>query len=325
MQPFKVLVGDVNGKIKIYNSSLHLIGSFQAHWDQVLRIKQYPSKDGKYVATCSADQTVKIWFTSNWTLIRTYSHQRTVYALEWLDTDTLASCGYDSEPIKIWSFSTGQTRLSIAAGLSIWSLKLLNNKIHMAAGTGFPYNGIYIYNINDGSLVSRLQGHTHVVLDSLQISDDLLASAGGKDQTVRIWNLTTNECKFNLTGHTDWVLGLKQITFDLLASGSYDATIKLWNTTSGELIRTLTNHTSGIDWSFDLIMNYSGEKQTVLVSGGHLDKTIKVWNWTNGECLNSIQTDTVICSMAVLNSIESKKRLLSFFKEYDIFRCDLTL
>ncbi len=314
MLPFKVLVGDVYGKIKIYNSSLYFIGSFQAHWGHVNRIKQYPSKDSKYVATSSRDQTVKIWSTSNWTLIITYSHVRDVYALEWLDADTLASCGYDYEPIKIWAMSTGHTRLSIAAGLSIWSLKLLNNKIHLAAGSGYPYNGIYIYNINDGSLVSRLQGHTHVVWDLFQISDELLASAGGYDQTVRIWNLTTNECKFNLTGHTDWVMGLKQITFDLLASGSYDATIKLWNTTSGELIRTLTNHTGYIEWSLDLIMDYRGEKQTVLVSGGHLDKTIKVWNWTNGECLNSIQTDTVISSMAVLNSIESKKRLFIFME-----------
>jgi WD40 repeat protein len=293
------------GKIKIYNSSLYLIGSFQSHSGYIKRIKQSPFNTN-YVATSLTDHTVKIWSTSNWTLIRAYLHERDVYALEWLDTDTLASCGIDSEPIEIWAMSTGQTRLSIAAGLSIWSLKLLNNKIHLAAGL---YNGdINIYNINDGSLVSSLQGHTSTVWDLLQISDELLASAGGYDQTVRIWNLTTNECKFNLTGHTDWVMGLKQITFDLLASGSYDATIKLWNTTSGELIRTLTNHTRSIEWSLDLITNYSGEYQTLLVSGGLLDKTIKVWNWTNGECLNSIQTDTAISSMAVLKLIESKKR-----------------
>jgi WD40 repeat protein len=240
---------------------------------------------------------VKIWNVSSsfdWTLITTYSqHSSGVYALEWLDNDTLASAGWQNNEIKLWSMATGQTKLTIQTNQTVRGLKLLNNNIHLAAGLG---NGdINIYNINDANLVSSLKGHTSSVRDLVQISDDLLASSGGDDQTVRIWNLTTNTCKFILTGHTDLIFGLKQITPSIMASGSVDTTIKLWDTTSGQLIRTLTGHTGWIYWSVDLL-----NSQT-LVSGS-VDGTIKLWNWSTGECFSTIQTpDSDIQSLAVIN------------------------
>jgi WD40 repeat protein len=290
------VIGDYSGQIQIYNQD-SLVNSFQAHSNYIIRIKQSPFNTN-YVATCSYDEKVKIWNVSssfNWTLITTYSqHSPGVYALEWLDNDTLASAGYFDKTIKLWSLTTGQTRRTIQTNQYVYSLKMLNTNIHLAAGLR---NGdINIYNINDGNLVSSLKGHTATVEDLVQISNELLASSGGfNDGTVRIWNLTTNTCKFILTGHTSTVFGLKQITSSILASGSQDATIKLWDITTGQLIRTLTGHTSGILWSVDLL-----NSQT-LVSGSE-DRTIKLWNWSTGECLNTIQTQgSVIFALAVID------------------------
>ena len=75
-----------------------------------------------------------------------------------------------------------------------------------------------------------------------------------------------------------------------------DATIKLWDITTGQLIRTLTGHTSGIYMSLDLI-----NSQT-LVSCGAYYSEIKLWNWSTGECLSTIQTNSVIQSLAVIDT-----------------------
>jgi WD40 repeat protein len=286
------VIGDSNGQVKIYdgNSSLSLVNSFQAHSSDINRIKQSPFNTN-YVATCSDDYTVNVWnVSSNWTLITTYQqHSSYVQALEWLDNDTLASGSYD-RTIKLWSPTTGQTKRTIQTNQYVYSLKLLNTNIHLAAGLDPDIN---IYNINDGNLVSSLKGHTYQVNDLVQISADLLASSSS-DGTVRIWNLTTNTCKFNLTGHTNEVDGLKQITSNILASGSSDTTIKLWDITSGQLIRTLTGHTDGNRWSVDLL-----NSQT-LVSCSYYGE-IKLWNWSTGECFGTIQTTgSDISSLAVI-------------------------
>jgi len=291
------VIGDGNGLIKIYNSSsLSLDNSFQAHSDWINRIKQSPlNTNTNYVATSSDDRTVKIWnvsSSSNWTLITTYSqHSSRVEGLEWLNNDTLASGSYD-QTIKLWSMATGQTKRTIQTNQNVWSLKLLNNNIHLAAG--LTNGDINIYNKNDGNLVSSLKGHTSYVNDLVQISADLLASSSG-DNTVRIWNLTTNTCKFIQTGHTDTVVGLKQITSSILASGSVDKTIKLWDTTTGQLIRTLTGHTGSILWSVDLL-----NSQTLVSGSG--DQSIKLWNWSTGQCFSTIQTQgSRIESLAIVN------------------------
>ncbi len=266
---------------------MSLLNSFQAHSDKISRIKQINQIkqspfNTKYVATCSTDKTVKIWNVStsfNWTLITTYSqHSSYVNALEWLDSDTLASAG---KTIKLWSMTTGQTKRTIKTNQYVFSLKLLNNYIHLAAGLG---NGVIkTYNINSGNLVSSLKGHTDAVLDLVQLRTDLLASSGSRDKTIRIWNLTTKTCKIILAGHASLVL--KQINSSLLASGSNDQTIKLWDIKSGQLIRTLTGHEGyyGSGMSVDLL-----NSQTLVSCAG--DGAIKLWNWSTGECFSTIYT-----------------------------------
>ncbi len=133
------MIGDSYGQIKIYNSSsLSLVNSFKAHSSQISRIKQSPfntNSTANYVATCSEDTTVKIWNVSSsfdWTIITTYSqHSSEVYGLEWLDNDTLASSGRDERTIKLWSPTTGQTKRTIQTNSGVFSLKLLNNNIHL--------------------------------------------------------------------------------------------------------------------------------------------------------------------------------------------------
>ena len=128
--------------------------------------------------------------------------------------------------IKIWSLNTGLTKrtISIATASGVWSLQLLCNGVYLAAGLG---NGnINIYNLNDGSLMATLQGHSNWVTDLVLINSYLMASSS-HDNTLRIWDMSTNTNKFVLTGHTNSVRGLKCVTSDLLASGSFDATVKL--------------------------------------------------------------------------------------------------
>jgi WD40 repeat protein len=287
------------------------VNSFQAHSRHINRIKQSPFNKN-YVATCAEENTVKVWNVSssfNWTLIRTYSQHTDgfgIRAMEWLDNDTLATGGWGDMSIQIWSLKSGQTEKTInvssiygfdmrlvAENLPPNSLKLLKNKIHLAAGLG-PYGEIKIFDIHDGNLISYFKGHSGWINDFVQIGDDLLASSSW-DSTVRIWNLTSNTCKFNLTGHTNWAVSLKLITSSILASGSQDATINLWDITSGQLIRTLEGHIGQIYWSVDLI-----NSQTLM--SGSEDGEIKLWNWSTGECVSTIQTGSFsVYSLAVIS------------------------
>jgi len=289
---FQVAIGDTNGLIKLYNQNLTLINTFQAHTSYINQIKQLPNG---YVATVSNDNTSKIWNigsgSTNWTLVRNYTgHTTWVNVIECINEDIVATGSSDCT-IKIWSIQTGANSLSINTKSTVNSLQLLSNGLYLAAGL---YMGIInVYNINNGSLVYTLYGHTLQVNDFALINTDLLASSSG-DNTTIIWDLTSKRVKFNLTGHTSGVRRLKLISSDLLLSGSRDKTIKLWNLTSRTLVRTLANHTNSIYLSIDFL-----NSQT-LVSGS-LDKTIKVWNWQTGELVKTINTGLYIRALSVVS------------------------
>ncbi len=302
------MIGDDVGQIKVFtnmegSNDLTRIKSFFAHTGEssrVNRIKQSPFvESSQYVATSSND--VKIWDTSaNWTLIGDYSHGLWVYAMDWIDKDSIASCGAFESQIQIWNIYTGviiNQNINFNDDDIVITLKLLTNKIHLALG--FYSGDIIIYAISDGSQVGQtLQGHSNIIYDFVQLDAFTLASSS-EDSSVRIWDLQNYTSKFNLKGHSDRAFGLKQVSSSILASGSWDFTIKLWNTTTGTVIRTLSSHTDKIRWNVDLLNN-----GRTLISGS-LDKSIKLWNWSSGECLSTTQTGSRIRSLIVLSSSSS--------------------
>jgi WD40 repeat protein len=192
-----------------------------------------------------------------------------VYGLEFINSETIVTGGVWDRTLNIWSSRTGENLRTAYIDTYLVSLQLFNNRTQLAVGTGLGGYEIYIFNVNDLSLVSFLQGHTDWPLNLVLIVSDLLVSSSSMgDTTIRFWNLATNECKFVLQGHASSVWGLKVVSSDVLASSSRDAMVKFWNITTGELIRTLTNHTDYIYFSIDMLL----DTDTFLSGSG--DKTI---------------------------------------------------
>lgn len=215
----------------------------------------------------------------------------------------MSGAGFGSQSIRVWSTRTGVTNRTITTDSTfiqnigynkISSLKMLPNGINLASGR---LNGnINIFNINTGSLVRTLTGHTLQITDLVLISNDLLASSSiDSSSNVRIWDLTRYTNKFILRGHTNAVFSLKLVSPSVLASASSDRTIRLWNTATGTLIRTLSGHTSTVA-SLDFFSSQ------ILASGSY-DLTLRLWNIKTGQLLTSINAGTSIVSLAAFNPI----------------------
>jgi WD40 repeat protein len=86
------------------------------------------------------DTKVKIWNVSssfNWTLITTYSqHSSCVYALEWLDNDTLASLVHMIIQLNYGLQQRVKLKEQYKQITYVSSLTMLNTNIHLAAGLG---------------------------------------------------------------------------------------------------------------------------------------------------------------------------------------------
>ena len=93
------------------------------HSGEIWRLKLLPNK---LVASCSNDQTVKIWNCTNWSLVRTYkNHTAPTRGCCGLDNDTVAS-GSADQTIQIWAISSGKTLKTIHVGNEVNALLLLS-------------------------------------------------------------------------------------------------------------------------------------------------------------------------------------------------------
>ena len=122
-----VLTGSQTGKLNMWSWQGNHLRSVQAHSDIIREIILIPNVG---FATCSNDQTVKIW-TDDCRLIQTLEgHRGYVFCLEVSSTGVLFS-GSDDRTIRTWV--DGQCTDTIDLPNSIWSLRVNPNSDLIAA------------------------------------------------------------------------------------------------------------------------------------------------------------------------------------------------
>ena len=296
-----VAIGSDKGMVKIYDFNGNLLKSFQAHGAMfVARIVQLPNG---YVATDSGDITAKIWDPSqDWKLVQTYKgHSDWLTGMVYIDSDRIATGSYDSS-VHIWSISTGALIRKIPTGSAVSTLGLLKDGTSLLAGC--KSGDTEIYNVNTGSRVNTLKGHTKWVEDFVELNNNQLASSSW-DFDIRIWDLATGQTKFTLKGHSGFAVGLKLAAPNILVSVSNDKTVRTWDVTTGRAMNTFTGHSGEINWGLDILRD---KRQIV---SGSMDKSIKIWDVATSKLLNTINTDVSIFSLTILNQRTSNKKSIS--------------
>ena len=250
------------------------------------------SENNEWLASGSDDNTIKIYYTSDWREIRTLSgHNENVESLAFSkNNDWLASCSSTGSPdykgiIKIWNTSNWSEIISINEHPSkVKSVAFSENNDWLASSDSDAT--IKIWNTSDWSEIKSLNGQSGAV-ESVTFSPNNEWLASGSSDNLKIWNTSDwSEIK-TLTGHSS---GVESIAFSennqWLASGSFDNTIKIWDTSDWSEIKTLTGHSQ---WVRDI--DFSENNQWLASSSD--DNTIKIWDtsdWNEMKTLTSQST-----------------------------------
>jgi WD40 repeat protein/tRNA A-37 threonylcarbamoyl transferase component Bud32 len=197
------------------------------------------SPDGKTLAACAIDGTVKLWDLGSGQCRRTLSaHQGACRDVAFSpDGKLLASVG-DDRQVKLWDLA-GEGARSMAYVHPDWLDHVAfspDGKTVASAGGG---GSVKVGDVATGRLLRTLTGHTGLVC-ALAFSPDgnVLASAGGwrpidAGAELKLWDLRSG-WESSLEGHTAPV---RAVAFSpdgrKLATSSDDGTIRLWDLTSG--------------------------------------------------------------------------------------------
>uniref|UniRef100_UPI000563F62C nSTAND1 domain-containing NTPase n=1 Tax=Planktothrix agardhii TaxID=1160 RepID=UPI000563F62C len=243
------------------------------------------SPDGKFLATGSADRTVKLWDISTGKEIKTLSgHINSVNGVSFSPDGKLLATGSGDRTVKLWNTTTWEEIKTLTGRSSVHAVSFSPDSKRLATGSGD--NTVKLWDATTGKEIKTLRGHTDGVYAVSFSPNGKFLATGSLDTTVKLWNTTTWEEIKTLTGHTNSVWGVSfSPDSKLLATGSADNTVKLWDANTGKKIKTLSGHTNGVT-------SVSFSPDSKLLATGSGDNTVKLWDASTGKEIKTLSGHT---------------------------------
>ncbi|MEC7566554.1 MAG: c-type cytochrome domain-containing protein, partial [Planctomycetota bacterium] len=176
--------------------------------------------------------------------------------------------------------NSGDTDLVFAGATgAVNDLCFSKNQQFLIGGGGEPglYGELYVWDITDGTLVTKMRGHRDSVYAVAMTPDMKLIASAGYDRVIVIWDAKTGERVREIQGHNGAVYDLAFFqNGNRLASASADRTVKIWDVATGKRFNTLKESQQEL---YALEVHPNGRS---LAAAG-VDHRIRIWSLESAE------------------------------------------
>ena len=257
------------------------------------------SRDGKFVVSCSVDNTARVWDTeSGDCLFVLRDHEQWVESAAFSPSSTEIITGSRDNTIRMWDMESGKC-IKIFKGHFNWVSSVAYSNDGKLIASGSHDTRICVWDAGTSECIRMLRGHEEEVTCVLfNKTGDKLASCS-RDKTIRLWDIDSGTCIKIMTGHTEWIEDIAfSPDYSKLASASYDKTIRLWDASIPSALSSSFGtwmKKSFLKNSDDCLQVLKGHKHHVTsvcfhpkenkLLSGSWDKTIQVWDIAKEESI----------------------------------------
>ncbi len=255
------------------------------------------SRDGKMLATGSADATVRLWDSASGAPLATYKgHTALVQAVTWMpDGKSIASASYDTT-VRVWKAPDKKPSGGKKADEDKSSETPGAAETKVASDSGKKETVKKSVGKKDAKdpndpLIQEFKGHTGPVTVLAAPSAAKLLASGSSDKSLRIWSLTSNKPAATIDIAYPVLAAAFSPDGKVLCSSGADEGLNFWNPGTGKLIKTTvkTNTHSTIS---ALAWSPNGS----LIAVGRSGHSLQLWD---------IQTDKAVQSLVAMAPVIS--------------------
>ncbi|KAF3941631.1 Jouberin [Dactylella cylindrospora] len=224
------------------------------------------SPDGKWIASVSADQSMRVWDAFTGELEQIFeAHTAGISDVAWSpDSKTLAT-GSDDKTIRLWDLKSGNMIVS-----------------------GSYDEAVRIWDIRSGNCQKTLPAHQDPVSGVDFIRDGTMIVSGSHDKLIRIWDTSTGQCLKTLV--EEELPPVSGVRFSpngkyILAS-TLDSSIRLWDylRDGGKVLKTYLGH---VNRKYSIFSAFSHDGKYIF--SGSEDAAIYVWDVQTKEVLQVLR------------------------------------
>ncbi|CAA9956971.1 wd repeat domain 5b [Pyrenophora teres f. maculata] len=257
------------------------------------------SPDGRYIASASADCTIKIWDARTGALEHTLEgHLAGISTISWSPDSKILASGSDDKSIRLWDPNTGLAHPTPFIGHHNYVYSIAFSPKGNMLVSGSYDEAVYLWDVRAARVMRSLPAHSDPVGGVDFVRDGTLIVSCSHDGLIRVWDTATGQCLRTLV-HEDNA-SVSSVIFS--PNGKYvlawtlDSCMRLWNYIEGKgkCVKTYQGHVNksySLSGAFGTYGDVPGQEYAFIASGSE-DNQVVIWDVSSKNILQRLEGHT---------------------------------